>query len=407
MTLKIAVVVHGRFHAFDLTRALIQRGHDVTLLTNYPKWAVERFGIPKDRVRSFWNHGVLSRAAWKLQDRGVAHYPESWLHPMFGRWAVRELVREPWDVVHAWSGVSEEVHNATLGKSIVHFLLRGSAHIRAQARLLEEEERRTGAPQDRPSDWIIAREEREYELASAVIVLSSFARDTFLAQGVPAERVRVLLSGADLGAFRPDQSIVDARRQRILSGEPLRVLNVGTFSFRKGVWDLAPVVTTLAREGLEFRFVGPTSGEAASLARELRGNATFVPKQPQRRLPDSYAWGDIFTLPTIEDGFQSVLGQAAASALPILTTPNGAGRDIVREGENGWVVPIRSPQALIERLRWCNANRGEVADMVGRTFARFQPRDWDEVAADFELLCLGSLKGAEAGIRTGASADGI
>jgi UDP:flavonoid glycosyltransferase YjiC (YdhE family) len=33
MKLKIAIVVHGRFHAFDLARALLRRGHDVTLFT--------------------------------------------------------------------------------------------------------------------------------------------------------------------------------------------------------------------------------------------------------------------------------------------------------------------------------------------------------------------------------------
>lgn len=56
--MKIAIVVHGRFDAFDLARALIARGHDVTLFTNYPGWAVEPFGISKMYVRSFVLHGV-------------------------------------------------------------------------------------------------------------------------------------------------------------------------------------------------------------------------------------------------------------------------------------------------------------------------------------------------------------
>ncbi|WP_242046550.1 hypothetical protein [Cylindrospermum sp. FACHB-282] len=47
MKLKIAVVVHGRFHAFDLARELIEQGNEVTLFTNYPKKIVEKFGINK------------------------------------------------------------------------------------------------------------------------------------------------------------------------------------------------------------------------------------------------------------------------------------------------------------------------------------------------------------------------
>src|SRR5262245_3217953 len=140
MKLKIAVVIHGRFHGFDLVRALLQRGHDVTLFTNYPKWAVERFDVPGDCVRSFWGHGVVTRAAWKLHEKNLFRYREAWFHPMFGRWACTELGKEHWDIVHSWSGVSEEIARTLAQKSTHHFLLRGSAHIRTQARLLEEEE---------------------------------------------------------------------------------------------------------------------------------------------------------------------------------------------------------------------------------------------------------------------------
>src|SRR5262249_29481624 len=60
-SMRIAVVVHGRFHAFDLARELLALGHDVTLFTNYPRRVAERFGIPGHRVRSYLVHGVLTR----------------------------------------------------------------------------------------------------------------------------------------------------------------------------------------------------------------------------------------------------------------------------------------------------------------------------------------------------------
>jgi glycosyltransferase involved in cell wall biosynthesis len=170
------------------------------------------------------------------------------------------------------------------------------------------------------------------------------------------------------------------------------VLNVGTFSFRKGMWDMAAVIRELHREHFHFRFVGPIATEALALAKALRASATFVPKQPQAELPNFYAWGDIFVLPAIEDGFQTVLGQAAAAALPILTTPNGAGLDLVRDGETGWVLPIRDPEAFVERLHWCNSHRRELAAMVQRIYHNFQPHDWSDVAADFETLCLAYLR---------------
>jgi glycosyltransferase involved in cell wall biosynthesis len=283
MKLKIAIVVHGRFHAFDLARALLRRGHDVTLFTNYPKWAVKRFDFPASRVRSYWLHGVISRVASKLHRGGGARH-EEWIHTLFGRWAATELAKEHWDVVHSWSGVSEEILHALAGKSTFKLLMRGSAHIVTQARLLEEEERRVGKPQDRPSRWVIAREKREYELVDAIAVLSTFSYSTFVAEGCPKEKLRILLFGASLDQFRPNVQIIEDRRRRILSGEPLRVLNVGMFSFRKGVWDLAEIIKCLSGERFDFRFVGPITTEAQFLAGELSDSATFISKQPQLEL---------------------------------------------------------------------------------------------------------------------------
>jgi glycosyltransferase involved in cell wall biosynthesis len=389
--MKIAIVVDGRFHAFDLARSLLQGGHNVTLFTNYPKWAVERFDFPGSRVRSFWAHGVLTRAAQKLHQRKVISYAEERFHTMFGRWAAAGIQKEEWDIVHLWSGVSEEILRA-LDAITLKLLMRGSAHIRAQARLLEEEERRTGVSQDRPSPWIIAREQREYALADAVVVLSTFSYSTFVAEGFPRKQLRLLPLGASLDQFRPTAQVVEDRCRRILCGEPIRVLNVGAFSFQKGMWDMAAVIRELDKKRFAFRFVGPTATETSALVEELSRCATFIPKQPQAKLPDFYAWGDVFMLPTVQDGFQTVLGQAAASALPILTTPNGAGLDIVQEGETGWVLPIRSPEAFIERLRWCDGHREELVGMVRRIYNDFRPRDWSDVAADFEKICIEGLE---------------
>ena len=128
-SLKIAIVVHGRFHGFDLARALMERGHDVTVFTNYPTWAVARFGIPPAHSRCFPMHGLLSRRRGAAAEATVGDQ-EARLHKMFGRWAERELRGERWDVIHCWSGVSEELLASTRVESSLTLLMRGSAHIR-------------------------------------------------------------------------------------------------------------------------------------------------------------------------------------------------------------------------------------------------------------------------------------
>jgi glycosyltransferase involved in cell wall biosynthesis len=108
-------------------------------------------------------------------------------------------------------------------------------------------------------------------------------------------------------------------------------------------------------------------------------------------LPNWYSSSDLFLFPTIEDGFAIVLAQAQASALPILTTGNCSGPDLVREGQTGWILPIRSPEGFVERLLWCDSHRPELAEMVRKLYTAHQVRTWDDVAGDFEALCLREL----------------
>lgn len=397
MKLKIAVIVQGRFHAFDLSLALLRRGHDVTVFTNYPKWAVKRFGFPVENVRSFWMHGVSSRIASKLQSRNLIPDCEERLHTMFGRNVAAELVKEHWDVVHPWSGVAEETLQALEGKPTLRVLMRGSAHIATQSKLLDEEEKRTGSPQDRPSPWMISRETREYKMTDKIVALSSFARESFIANGLSSQKVSLLPLGASLEMFRPSPQSIEERCRRILSGQPLRVLFVGTLSYRKGLYDLAYVVKSLNSlfpdsNKFLFRFVGPAAPEAATVEALLKGQVEFIPKRPQADLVNWYSWGDVFIFPTIEDGYAVVLAQASFSGLPVLTTTNSGGPDLIKNDETGWILPIRSPQLFVERLLWCETHREELAAMARRIYNDFKPRDWGDVAADFESICVNAIE---------------
>ena len=110
--MKIAVVVPGRFYAFDLAKALIERGHDVTVFTDYPKWAVRRFGLSDAYTRTLWPHGVMQRIAWRLGTLGVCPYPESWFYRWFGRWVSKQVSQESWDLVHCFSGSRSNVESS-------------------------------------------------------------------------------------------------------------------------------------------------------------------------------------------------------------------------------------------------------------------------------------------------------
>lgn len=390
--LKIAFIVHGRFDAFDLVRELIKKGQDVTLFTNYPKWAVKQFGIAPAHVKSFLLHGLISRTLWFLHDRFRIPFSEAYIHKMFGEWAAKEITKDSWDVIHSWSGVSEEVLKASAGKKSVRILMRGSSHINMQAKILGDEEKRVNMSLSKPSAWMIEREKKEYELTDYIRVLSRFAYDSFLKEGIRKEKLLLISSGTAVEEFRTVQRTAEERYKRILEKNPLRVLYVGTLSFRKGMWDMEAVVSELKKDNFKFKLVGPKARETRKFLKKLKGKVDFISKQPQRSLVKWYSWADLFFFPTVEDGYAVVLSQAQASGLPIVTTGSSAGPDIIVEGKTGWVIPARSSGKFTERLKWCNSHRNELAEMSMRVYQEYLPKDWPQIAEDFINSCKYVLK---------------
>jgi glycosyltransferase involved in cell wall biosynthesis len=380
----IASIVHGRFFAFDLVRELLKQGSDVTLFTNYPAWATARFGVPAHATQSYTLHGVLTRALQKLGMADAAGY-EAFIHKLFGRWAARRVARGNFDVIQCFSGVAEEVFRQCADTGQLKILVRASAHIAAQRALLLEEEQRSGMPVAKPSAWMVERELREYALADRIVVLSRFCLDSFARHGVPESKLWLLPLGVEVSRFRSSIDEATARARRISSGRKLRVLTTGGFLVRKGAVDYVRIVEQLW-DKFEFRWVGSVPREGLPFRTRLAGKASFVAKVPQYELKTHYDWADLYLYPTIEDGFPVVLSQAQAAGLPIIATPNSSAPDIVRDGENGWILPIRSPATFVEQLRWCDAHREELAQVACSSYGNSQPHDWSEVAARFRSL---------------------
>jgi glycosyltransferase involved in cell wall biosynthesis len=393
---KIAIVVHGRFHAFDLAGALIELGYDVTLFTNYPKSVAKNFGVPSEYTKSFLAHGILSRVLLMLRPLWNVVDLNSVISILFAKWASREVCKNRYDVVYCFSSISEELFDAlNLSKiDTIKILVRGSSHIKTQSEILIEEDQRfcslfqkqKKSRLDHPSQWTIEREVREYIKSDLIFVLSSFAYRSFVDHQVLQEKLRISPLGAQLSLFRPEKNVIEHRCQRILSNQPLNILMVGTFSLRKGAIDFVQIVRSTEKYDFRFRFVGAVTEDATNFLRSRCRDVEFVPRQAQSKLPNLYAEADIFIFTTIEDGYAVVISQAQAAGLPILATENCSAVDVVSNGETGWVFPIRSPDAFVERLIWCNEHRQELAAMVKQVYEQFQPRDWAEVATDFVTI---------------------
>ena len=116
-------------------------------------------------------------------------------------------------------------------------------------------------------------------------------------------------------------------------------------------------------DGTSLTLVGNFHGSQEPL-RRYRELFQYIPNVPRARLADFYRRADVFVFPTLIEGLPLVVLEAMASGLPVIVTPNGPG-DIVRDGVDGFVVPIRDSDAIVDRLEYFRANP-QVRNEMGR-----------------------------------------
>jgi glycosyltransferase involved in cell wall biosynthesis len=214
--------------------------------------------------------------------------------------------------------------------------------------LAEEQERFPGwdPPRQRggAADATVEREAEEWALADVITCGSEFVRNSIASCGGPVERCVVVPYGVD-GRF----SIRRTRR----NGGPLRVLSVGEAGLRKGA-SYALETAKLLRGMAELRWVGPITLNAQARAR-FEGHMEMTGAVPRSQILPHYEWADVFFLPSVCEGSATVTYEALTCGLPVITTPNAG--SMVRNGIDGFVVPVRDTAAMAARLRQLHEDR--------------------------------------------------
>jgi starch synthase len=243
-------------------------------------------------------------------------------------------------------------------------------------RILRDEFRRwpdaaVGPPPGEPP-WKRHRKDGELALATKVSVASRFTQQSLEGLGL---RVPIVVAsyGFPVEAF--------ARRERRPSG-PFTVLAVGTHDLRKGTPYLLEAWKRAAIPHAELHLVGPLR-----LARPFLDNYAGLfrhwPHVPKSELPARYAAADLCAFPTLGDGFGLVIQESMSCGTPVLTTPCGGGPECITDAVDGWLVPPRDIDALVDRLREAAADRERLFAMGQAARARAERWSWREAGDAF------------------------
>jgi glycosyltransferase involved in cell wall biosynthesis len=371
---KVNVAVCGRFHFHNYIRYLDQAG-----LLNRFYYSHKRstdaanLGIQRDRAVNLWAkeylvqlHARLTRG--RLLPEFSPYYADLWQMRALRQW-------KPCDVLHLM------LHGT--GRSLIRRAKQEGATVVAEPvnqhpigmnAILNEEADRLGLKGTQRLQRIQERQIEESLASDFMLSASHIVRDSFVDRGYDATRTAIVPYGVDLNRFHP---VGGQAKQDI----PFTVSSVGAISPRKGHIYLLEAWKKLALPDAELLLIGSMSPEMTPILGRYDGLFQHLQFVPNHELFHYYARSSVLVLPSVEDGFGLVCAEAMACGLAVIVTENAGTADIVTHGNDGFVVPIRSPDAIARHLEALYRDRELLQTMSKAALAKARNElGWDKYA---------------------------
>jgi glycosyltransferase involved in cell wall biosynthesis len=327
---------------------------------NLPKFVSARLvgyspvTLPKDLVRCFPVAPVLRKTGNFILPSSVLR--KNWEYAgyrLFDKWVAHELPKYKIDAVIAYENSALEAFKAARRLGITAILDAASIHHQAQDRVCSYAESEVLHRQ------INRKKDEEIRLADYISTVSNLAYQTYLDAGVSAEKLHIVMLGADLNLFTPKLDIF----RDVKDG--FTFLFVGAIILRKGIDLLLEAFDRVSSSCSDIclRIVGG-SGDAAHLINRYRSNNTqLVGPRTQKQLVTEYQKADCLILPSRHDSFGMVVAESLACGTPVIVSDMVGAKDIIKDGENGWIVPAGDVDALAKRMSWCVQHRDALGKM--------------------------------------------
>lgn len=194
------------------------------------------------------------------------------------------------------------------------------------------------------SEEKLHRKDLELQMSDRIVVATSFTRRTLDQAPFKVPPVTVIPYGSPC----QHRSLLQSPKKRS-AGSPLRLLFVGSLGQRKGLADLLDAMVPL-ESSVTLTLIGQRPRVSCQPLDQALEKHRWIRSLPHSGILREMAEHDVLVFPSLFEGFGLVILEAMSQGLPVITTANTAGPDIITDGRDGYIVPIRSSEAIRDRL---------------------------------------------------------
>lgn len=192
--------------------------------------------------------------------------------------------------------------------------------------------------------------------SDALFVQTEIEREALAARGVPREKMELLGMGVNPEEFDGGDGARFRRERGIGEGEGI-ILFVGALIRDKGCFEIVEAVRVLRDKGMPVRLVmaGHPSGAFteyfSALPAPLRAACILTGNIRGREKGDMFHACDLLAMPSRSDSYGIVYLEAWSAGKPVIGAFAGGVPDVIRDGENGFLVPFGDSHMLAEYIR--------------------------------------------------------
>lgn len=199
------------------------------------------------------------------------------------------------------------------------------------------------------------------------------------------QKIDIIFNGIDLDDFCPNESLRAKDKFIITIGATRITARKGTNYLIESLSDLVPRYPNLL---LRILGDGDEKNNLMELTKKLKLEkfVQFLGRVPREETAPYYQEASLFVLPSLNEGMSNAMLEALASGLPILATETGGTEELVENGINGFVIKMKNPKDLAEKIELILKNEELRIKMGLASRKKAQEMSWENIAKEYHAL---------------------
>ena len=216
----------------------------------------------------------------------------------------------------------------------------------------------------------LEKEIKEIELASHIVVASSFSLKTYVDNGISASKISINPYGVDINIFNYSKTAINNHNN-------LNFVFVGLVDARKGIPLLINAWNKINTGNSTLTIIGPIDQTTRDKINKLNPNIVIKGRISLLELSHILPTYDVMIFPSFFEGFGLVIPEAMACGLPVITTDTTCGKDIINDGVEGFIINSSDENSLIRAIDFFISNPQSIHIMGAEARKRIEKLNWD------------------------------